>query len=146
MQSKPSPDLDKRSVISWCIFDWAHSAFPTIITTFVFSTYFMKSVAQSKVTGTEYWGWTLAAAGISVAILAPILGACADKMGRKKPWLFASLCVAVIAIGMLFFTKPDPSWILWGLVWFAIADIGYELTQVFYNSLLVTIAPKEKLG
>ena len=139
-------EINKRSIISWCIYDWAHSAFPTIITTFIFSTYFMKAVAEDKITGTEYWSWALAASGITVAILAPIIGACTDKLGRKKPWLLCSTIVVVVATAMLFFTQPNKHWIFWALLWFAIADIAYELAQVFYNSLLVNISPQRMLG
>ena len=142
----PKHSSNKRSIISWCLFDWAHSSFPTVITTFVFSTYFMKEVAQSTIDGTEYWSWALAAAGISVAILAPIFGACADQMGRKKPWLFLFSCILTVSICMLFFTQPNPHWIVWALVWFAIADIAFELAQVFYNSLLINITTKDTFG
>jgi len=35
----------RRARIAWCLYDWANSAYPTIIVTFVFSTYFVNSVA-----------------------------------------------------------------------------------------------------
>ena len=62
-----------KGVASWCLFDWAHQPFPTVITTFIFSTFFIKSVAPNEIKGTEYWSWAVAVSGIFVAILAPIL-------------------------------------------------------------------------
>ena len=49
----PSPDTvpavlaTRRQLWAWCIFDWANSAFFTVILTFVFSAYFAKEVAAS---------------------------------------------------------------------------------------------------
>ena len=86
---------DRRALASWCLYDWANSAFPTVIVTFVFATYFTGSVALDKVTGTAYWGYTMSLSALAVAIVAPIFGAIADNSGRRKPWLgfFTTLCI-----------------------------------------------------
>ena len=38
---------DRRAIFSWCLYDWANSAYPTIVTTFVFGAYFTKAVAAT---------------------------------------------------------------------------------------------------
>jgi UMF1 family MFS transporter len=48
--------MDRRGLFSWCMYDWANSAFPMVIITFVFTTYFTSSVAPDKITGTAQWG------------------------------------------------------------------------------------------
>ncbi|MBT3307292.1 MAG: MFS transporter, partial [Alphaproteobacteria bacterium] len=74
---------------SWCLYDWANSAFPTVITTFVFSAYFTKAIAVDEIAGTSQWGWALSLSGLAVAVAAPLLGAIADHGGRRKSWIFA---------------------------------------------------------
>ncbi|WP_423063266.1 hypothetical protein [Candidiatus Paracoxiella cheracis] len=48
----------KREIIAWCIYDWANSAFPTLILTFIFSTYFTEKIAINEIVGTSQC-WTL---------------------------------------------------------------------------------------
>jgi len=56
------------------MFDWANSAFPTVIVTFVFGTYFATSVASNSVEGASLWGSALAFSGVIVAIFGPLMG------------------------------------------------------------------------
>lgn len=130
----------------WCLFDWAHSAFPTVIITFIFGTYFIRSVADSTVKGTAYWGWLVGLSGIAVALLSPVLGSIADYTGRRKPWLAVFTLSNILFTALLFFTLPSPSWIWWAIIMLFLATVTYEFTQVFYNSMMVSITPKEKLG
>jgi UMF1 family MFS transporter len=43
--------IQRIGLVSWCLYDWANSAFPTIITTFVFSVYFTQMVASDPIQG-----------------------------------------------------------------------------------------------
>jgi MFS transporter, UMF1 family len=133
-------------VASWCLFDWAHSAFPTVITTFIFSTFFVKAVSSNKIIGTEHWSWALSTCGVIVAILAPILGSISDKAHRRKPWIFVLMMITVIATALLYFTQPNPSWVWWAVIFYIIANVSYECAQVFYNALMIGIAPNSKIG
>ena len=145
---KPHPQLktSKSAIIAWASFDWANSAFPAIITTFVFSTYFTQAIAKNKILGTAQWGDTIALAGLLIAILSPILGAIADYEGRKKPWLafFSLLCITASAL--LWFAKPSTSYVSWTLICVIFGTIGLEVGMVFYNSMLSDIAPKGYVG
>src|SRR5262245_62006405 len=91
---------------SWALFDWASSAFSAVIITFVFATYFSEGIAIDKATGTAQWGWALSASGIGIALLSPVLGAVADAGGRRKPWLAAFTCIAVIGCCLLWYARP----------------------------------------
>jgi UMF1 family MFS transporter len=135
-----------KGVASWCLFDWAHQPFPTVITTFIFSTFFIKSVAPNEIKGTEYWSWAVAVSGIFVAILAPILGSICDKSSRRKPWLFVLAMITIICSALLYFTEPSISWLWWALIFYAVANIAYECSQVFYNALMIGISPPSKIG
>ena len=77
---------DRRAVASWCFYDWANSAFPTVIGTFIFGTYFTKAIAETPEIGAAQWGLALGVAGVVVAVFSPFFGAIADQQGRRKPW------------------------------------------------------------
>ncbi|MBI3506519.1 MAG: MFS transporter [Proteobacteria bacterium] len=134
------------TVFAWCLYDWASSAFPAVITTFVFATYFTQAVAADVVTGTAMWGHATAISGLFIAILGPVVGAIADHGGRQKPWLAAFTALAVVACAALWFVRPNPADALFALVAFGIATVAFEIATVFYNALLPKVASPERLG
>lgn len=133
-------------IFSWCLFDWAHSAYPTVIVTFIFGTYFVRSVAPSTIQGTALWGWTMGLSGIFVAIFAPVLGSIADYTGRRKPWLMSFVLLNILATALMYLTKPDVAFVFWALAMLVFANSSYEFIQVFYNAMMTSIAPKDKIG
>ncbi len=34
----PGPTASRRALVAWCLYDWANSAFSSVIVTFVFAT------------------------------------------------------------------------------------------------------------
>lgn len=137
---------DKRALWSWAFYDWANSAFFTIILTFVFAPYFSASVVQDEVTGTRFWGNIVGVSGILVAILAPVLGAIADQSGRRKPWLitFTLLCAASTA--MLWFITPEQGRFWSAALWVGLGILGAEFAFIFYNAMLPDMASDERMG
>lgn len=135
-----------REVVAWCLYDWANSAYNTLISTFVFAVYFTKSVAASETIGTSQWGLAASAAGVLVAVLSPALGAIADRAGRLKPWLFSFTLLCVLAAAALWFVKPSPDYVPLALIAVAIGNLGFELAGVFYNALLPRVAPADHIG
>jgi len=131
---------------AWCLYDWANSAFPTIIATFVFSAYFTKAVAETPEQGTTLWAWATALSGVLIAVLSPVLGAIADRGGGRKPWLAVFVILTVVSSGLLFLVEPDPAFVLLALALVIIANTGFEVGNVFYNSLLPEVAPARWLG
>lgn len=138
--------LNRRAVAAWCLYDWANSAFPAVITTFVFATYFTQAVAPDPVTGTAMWGHATSLAGLCIAILAPLMGSIADRGGRQKPFLAAFSGVAILACATLWFVGPSPESIPLALIAFAVATVAFEMAAVFYNALLPKVAPPALLG
>lgn len=138
---------DRRTgVAAWCLFDWANSAFPTVIITFVFAAYFTEAIAVDRVTGTSQWGYTMSLSALAVALAGPLLGAVADHSGRRKPWLAAFTALAVGATAMLWYARPETDWVMWTLLFVALANFGFEMGMVFYNAMLPELAPKDRIG
>ncbi len=141
-----APAFDRRAVAAWCLYDWANSAFPTIVTTFLFSAYVATAVAGDTLSGTAQWGRAMSLAGLAIAISSPVLGAIADRGGPRKPWLAAMTLICVVATAALWYVRPDPGDLRYALVVAAVATVGFELGTVFYNAMLPGLVPREWLG
>jgi UMF1 family MFS transporter len=138
---------DFKTIASWCLFDWANSAFTTLVVTFIYATYFTKAMAPDEVTGTALWSRAVSISAVIIAALSPILGAAADKGGKRKQYLAATTVVAVIATTLLTFVRPGaPNAIPLALTLFVIGNVGFEVGMVFYNAFLPTITSPEKIG
>ena len=137
---------DKKGLIAWCVYDWANSAFPTVITTFVFAAYFTKGVAADAIAGTSQWGYALSLSGLAIAVAAPVLGAVADRSGRRKPWIALFTLLAAGASLLLWQVRPDPAFAVTALVLVALANFGFEMGMVFYNAMLPGLAPQARIG
>ena len=138
--------LSFKPVAAYCLFDFANSAFTTIVITFVFATYFAQAVATDPSTGGAQWSFAMSAAGIAIAILSPIMGAIADQTGRRKPWLLAVSIVCVITTALLWYTRPTPEDVPWALTLAVISPIGFERGMLFYNALLPSVATPATMG
>ena len=79
----------RRGVFAWMLFDWANQPFQTLIVTFIFAPWFVAEVIGDPVRGQALWGAAAAIGGAIVAILAPLLGAMADRTGARKRWVLA---------------------------------------------------------
>ncbi|MEE8445565.1 MAG: MFS transporter [Alphaproteobacteria bacterium] len=146
---RPAPltrDAGRAAQFSWCLYDWANSAFPTVIVTFVFAAYFTQSIAPDAITGTAQWGIALSLSGIAIAIVSPIVGAIADKDGRRKPWLAGCTALCAVCAAALWLARPDAAFTVLALALFALANFAFEVGVVFYNAMLPTIAAPRRLG
>ena len=137
----------RRKILAWCLFDWANSPYTTLVVTFIYSAYFAQAFAPDVVTGTAWWSRAVALAGLVVALLAPLLGALADRGGLRVRLLVLATLTCVLATGALGFVPPGtPGRAFLALGLFVIADIGFELGMLFYNALLPTLAPPQQMG
>jgi UMF1 family MFS transporter len=133
-------------LISWCVYGWASDTFPILITTFVFSTYFISHVAADKISGTIQWANATALAGIIIAFAGPIFGAIADQDGQHKRWLgFFTFC-CIVSTAFLWFVCPSPLCIGSALALFVIGSVSLEITHIFYNSFLPMLVTPKFMG
>lgn len=142
----PAATENKRALWSWAVYDWANSAFFTIILTFVFAQYFSSSVMQDDVAGTRAWGNIVGISGVFIAILAPILGAVADQSGRRKPWLISFTLLCVLSSAMLWTVTPQTDQFWNAAFWVALGTLGAEFAFIFYNAMLPDLASQERTG
>jgi UMF1 family MFS transporter len=129
-----------RPVFAWATYDWANSAFATTVMAGFFPVFFQK-FWSTDVTATETTsrlGYGSAIAGAVIAILAPILGAIADRGGTRKKFMFAWTLLGVAATGALYFTAKG-EWVA-ALTLFVLATIGFNGGIVFNDALLLDVA------
>lgn len=148
----------KKIQTGWALYDWANSAYNLVITSTIFPAYYMAVTTTRNSTGevtgntVRLWGaefkngalfdYTMAAAYLLVALLAPILSSIADYSGKKKLFMQAFCTIgAASCCGLFFFTSDT---ILLGLACSMLAAIGYCGSIVFYNAYLPEIATDEE--
>ena len=145
MKSGPEKAYERKSAVSWAMYDWANSAFATTVMAGFFPIFFKQywSAGIDVHVSTFRLGSANSIASITVALLAPILGFVADKGGAKKKFLFFFLMIGVISTGMLGVIGKG-EW-AYAAACYALATVGFAGGNVFYDSLLVSVARKEKM-
>ena len=134
----------KRTIFSWSIYDFANQPFTTIILTFVYSTFFVDFIAPSPEEGAVMWGRAVTISALFIAALSPIMGSLADKGGYRKLFLVFWTWICVVFSFLLYF--PVKGDIFTALMFFCIANIGFEMGGIYLNAYLPDIAPKNKIG
>ena len=135
-----------KKIFNFALYDFANSAFTTIIITFIFATYFAKQIAPNPVMGQSYWGWAIGTTGFFVAILGPFIGSFADKKNKIIFFLRSFSILCILFTGLLWFAKPSPDYLFYTLLIVGLANFFYELSLIFYNSLLKNISKNKNLG
>lgn len=130
----------RRAQWGWALYDWANSAFATTVLAgffpIFFRNYWNEGVADAEVT--FRLGLAHSASGLFIFVLAPLLGALADRGGAKKAFLFAFALLGAVATALLA-AAPANAWVL-ATVLFALASIGFSGSMVFNDALLIDVA------
>ena len=131
---------------SWALYDWANSAWGTVITTFIFATYFTEVIAPNTEIGSIYWGNAIAISGLIIAIVSPFLGSFADKVRNlNKILMFLTLMYALSAAA-LWFGSPGNNKLFFILLLVVFGQITSELAFTIYNANIKTISNEKEYG
>ena len=134
----------KREIFGFMMFDFANSSYTTVIITAIFNAYFVRFVVNRANSGELLWSITLSISYLLVIIFGPVFGALADYTGLKKRFLFISYILCVIFTGLLFFIKPG--YIIPGMLFVILSNLGYSASENFVSSFLPDIAGEEEMG
>jgi MFS transporter, UMF1 family len=142
--------IKRRVVLAWGLWDWGSSAYSAVITSFVFGPYIVRGVvgdAQPGGLSANTWlGISTAAAGLLVALIAPITGQRADAGGhRKRSLAIWSALVIAVMLGM-FSVRNDPSYLWIALVLLAAGAVFQEFAVVSYNAMLPQVSTPDTIG
>lgn len=149
------PWPQRRAIRGWCMYDWANSAFATSASTAILPAYFVVlfkdafgpevQVLGFTLTGSSMWSLGIAVSTAVVAFTSPVLGAIADRAAIKKKLLWVYTVAGAVAIVLSFVSAYTGAAWAWVFGSFLIANIGFAGGNVFYNSLLPHLAPKDLL-
>ncbi len=134
-----------RQEAAWSLTEAANEPFFNLVQRYVFAPYFAGTLAASQAEGAAMWGFALGAAGLAIAILAPVLGSIADSGARLKPWLAGSALVAFLASASLWFAFPGVPLLPIAFAVFA-GSVAAELMNQFGNAFLPVSARPQKMG
>jgi UMF1 family MFS transporter len=105
-QRSLAPDVKWREVWAWSMFDFANSAYTTVVITAVFSAYFVGVVSQNAPWSTFAWTAALSVSYAAILITGPLVGAWADAHAAKKPLLLATTVGCVVFTALLYYAGP----------------------------------------
>lgn len=149
------PKNDKRTIWAWCMYDWANSVYSLVIISAIFPVYFSAMAreanqGQDLITlrgqtwnAASVFSFSLSFAMLLVTVVNPILTALADRFGNKKLFMQLFCILGAFSCSALFLFTKDT--ILFGIVAFVLATVGFAGSQVFYNAMLPDIATEDRL-
>ena len=138
-------NIEKKAVWGWALYDWANSAYVTTVMAGFFPVFFKQywSYGADVNVSTAQLGFGNSIASLVVALMAPILGAIADKGSARKKFM---LCFAYLGVLMSvgLFMVGKGQWAL-AIFVYAMGIIGFSGANVFYDSLLPSVADEDKI-
>jgi len=139
-----APPVRKREIFGWCCYDFANSAFTTIIITVVYAIYFQQVVAGAHPNAESWWGRTLGGSQVVVLLLSPVIGALADARARKKPYLMITAAVCSAATLALYGVGPGA--VGWALALVFVANVAFALGENLCAAFLPEISTPANVG
>lgn len=142
---QPLPPKPRRAIWGWALYDWANSAFATTVMAGFFPVFFKQQWSQGVDVNlsTARLGLGNAGASLIVALMAPVLGAIADRTSQRKRLLIGFTYLGVLMTACLVFI-PAGQW-AFALLAYGLGFIGFAGALVFYDALLPQVAPPERL-
>jgi UMF1 family MFS transporter len=137
------PPVSRLEIASWAMFDFANSSYTTLIVTVGFAVYFTSLVVPPD-RGDLYWGAATFASNMLVVLSAPLLGAMADALARKKLFLFLSYLVCVG--GTFALAAVTPGRVVLGIFLFVVSNVAFSLGENFVASFLPEISTPLNVG
>jgi UMF1 family MFS transporter len=134
-----------RQKWGWAMYDWANSAFATTVMAGFFPVFFKGywNAGIDTATSTFRLGVANSLASLLIVMLAPLLGAIADCMSRRKALLFSFAFLGVLMTGGLYLVSQG-DWFLAAFL-YVLALVGFSGSNVFYDSLLPFVTRKDEI-
>jgi UMF1 family MFS transporter len=141
-----------RARVAFCFYDFANSAFPTVLVTAFGAPYFQGvlvgpgglHLGPLHLGPSSAWGVTVSLSMLLVTLSSPVLGALADRTGSKRLLLSVYTLLAVAACYGLAFVAPGQALLAAGL--YVLANVAFEGSYVFYNAFLPELVPADCVG
>jgi len=131
----------QRIIRSWALYDWANSAFATVVLAGFFPILFQDFWNQgaSSALASLRLGWANGLASLLLIIIAPLIGAMADRAGIHKRALLSFALIGAGATASLAFV-PENAWAPAATL-FVLGTVCFMAANLFYDALLISVAP-----
>lgn len=137
--------LNRKHVLSWCLFDFANSGYSAVIAAVVFPVYYSRAiVGNGGGEGDLWWGRAISLSMAIIALSSPFLGGIADYAGKRKRFLFIYTYICILSVASFSFLQKGM--VMEGFALIVLANMGLEGGLVFYNAFLPEIAPRDHQG
>ena len=134
----------RREIFGWCCYDFANSAFVTVVITVVFGPFFTGVIAGDSPAANTLWSVILAVSQAVVIVFGPALGVMADVTASKKRFLLSMMWICASATALLWFTGPGTVWLAAALV--IVAYAAFSFGENFCASFLSELSTPENCG
>jgi UMF1 family MFS transporter len=130
----------RRAQRAWALTAWANHGFSTTVLVGFFPIFLGKYWAADlpPTRSTLYLGLANSSASLVVMLIAPWLGAYADRKGQKKLWLGVFTAIGVVATAALALVGRG-EW-HWALPVFVLGSVGFFAGSSFQDALMVQVA------
>jgi UMF1 family MFS transporter len=139
-----APEVRVREVWAWSMYDFANSAYTTVVITAVFSAYFVGAVAENKPWATFAWTAALSVSYAAILFTGPLIGAWADAHAAKKRLLFATTLGCVLFTAALYFAQPGA--IALALVFLIFSNYFFGAGENLIAAFLPELADSRAMG
>src|SRR5688572_28424623 len=139
-----APDVKVREVWAWSMYDFANSAYTTVVITAVFGAYFVAGIAGKADWATFAWTAALSVSNALVLLAGPVLGAWADAHAAKKRLLFLTTVGCVLATAGLALASPGAVAI--ALAFVIVSNVFFGLGENLIAAFLPELADSRAMG
>ncbi|MFD0982321.1 MFS transporter [Tropicimonas aquimaris] len=135
----------RKRIWGWFFFDWASQPYNTLLLTFIFAPY-VKELLDDGAAAQAAWGYTIGLGGALIALLAPFLGAMADKGGHRLSWVAAFSVLYVLGASGIWLAEPGTTNLTLVLILFGLGLLGMEFATIFTNAMLPDLGEHDEIG
>jgi UMF1 family MFS transporter len=137
------PSSSALEVFAWASYDWANSAYSTLLITIVLH-YIQEIVLPDRRHGPAVFAWSIGTGMLLAAVLSPILGAMADANRSKRRWLAGTAFGGAATAVTMALAPPTQIWLV--VAAFILMGVCFELSLVPYNGFLPEITTEQTIN
>lgn len=133
-----------KKEISWALYDVGNSAYYTTVMAGFFPVFFKQywDAGSEATVSSFHLGLANSVAALTVALLAPILGALADTAGIKRPLLIAFSGLGILTtMALPFIPQGDYMLAMWT---FGLGMVGVATSTSIYDSQICDVTTEDK--
>ena len=138
---------DKRAIFGWAMYDWANSAYSTVVAGAVLPAFFAGVIVPEDgwhgMDGQTIWSYTTGYAALVLFLFMPVLGAIADYSAKKRKFLTTFAVFGSIFSVLLVFAVPGAVGLTLSI--FFLAQFGFVAGNVFYDGFLPDISTDDTI-